>query len=73
MVGQVLFHLAWLYNSNGGSILLVAVWHGLFDYVTACTECKSGLVAATGSTLIMVWAVALVIIFKRPNLSLKER
>lgn len=42
------------------------------DYVTVCTECKSGLIAAI-STLIMVWAVALVIVSKRLNLSLKER
>jgi hypothetical protein len=65
--------LTWLYNSSGGSILIVAVWHGLFDYVTACTECKSGLVAAIVSTAVMIWAVVVVIAFKRPNLSHKER
>jgi hypothetical protein len=65
--------LTWLYNSSGGSILIVAVWHGLFDYVTACTECKSGLVAATVSTLVMIWAVVVVVMFKTPNLSSKER
>jgi membrane protease YdiL (CAAX protease family) len=65
--------LTWLYNSSGGSILIVAVWHGLFDYVTACTECKSGLIAATVSTLVMIWAVVVVVVFKTPNLSSKDR
>lgn len=65
--------LTWLYNSSGGSILIVAVWHGLFDYVTACTECKSGLIAATVSTLVMIWAVVVVVLFKSSNLSSKER
>lgn len=65
--------LTWLYNSSGGSILIVAVWHGLFDYVTACTECKTGLIAATSSTVVMVWAVVIVVLFKRLNLSHKEK
>jgi CAAX protease family protein len=65
--------LTWLYNSSGGSILIVAIWHGLFDYVTACTECKSGLIAATVSTLVMIWAVVVVILFKSMNLSSKVR
>ena len=65
--------LTWLYNSSGGSILVVAVWHGLFDYVTACSECKSGLIAAAVSTLVMIWAVVVVVMFKTPNLSSKER
>jgi len=65
--------LTWLYNSSGGSILIVAVWHGLFDYVTACTECKSGLIAATVSTLVMIWAVVVIAFYKPANLSHKER
>lgn len=65
--------LTWLYNSSGGSILIVTIWHGLFDYVTACTECKSGLIAATVSTLVMVWAVVVVVLFKPTNLSSKQR
>lgn len=65
--------LTWLYNSSGGSILIVAVWHGLFDYVTACTECKSGLIAATLSTLVMIWAIIVVLLFKPANLSRKEK
>ena len=65
--------LTWLYNGSGGSVLIVAVWHGLFDFVTACTQCKSGLVAATVSTFVMVWAVVVVIVYKRTNLSRKQR
>lgn len=65
--------LTWLYNSSGGSVLIVAVWHGLFDYVTACTECKSGLVAALISTLIMIWAIIVVFLYKGANLSHKAK
>jgi len=64
--------LTWLYNSSRGSVLMVALWHGLFDYTTACVECKSGLIAATLSTLVMVWAVVVVVVFKPTNLS-RER
>jgi membrane protease YdiL (CAAX protease family) len=65
--------LTWLYNSSGGSVLIVAVWHGLFDYVTACTQCKSGLIAATLSTLVMIWAVIVVAVFKPTKLSRQEK
>jgi membrane protease YdiL (CAAX protease family) len=65
--------LTWLYNSSGGSVLIVAVWHGLFDYVTACTQCKSGLISATLSTFVMIWAVVVVAVFKPTSLSRKER
>ncbi len=65
--------LTWLYNSSGGSVMIVAVWHALFDYVTACTECKAGLVAASVSTLVMIWAVAVFFLYKSANLSTKER
>ncbi len=65
--------LTWLYNSGRGSVLLVAVWHGLFDYVTACTECKTGVIAAVVSTLVMVWAVVVVVVFKPENLSRRKK
>ena len=61
--------LTWLYNSAAGSILIVAVWHGLFNYTTGCTECKAGVVSAILSTVVMVWAVLVVIIFRPANLS----
>lgn len=67
LAGAIL--LTWLYNSSNGSILIIAVWHGLFDYVTACTECKAGSIAAVLSTLVMIWAVVAVPLFKPANLS----
>jgi hypothetical protein len=56
-----------------GSVLIVAVWHGLFDYVTACTECKSGLIAAVLSMVVMVWAVLILIVCRGTNLSRAEK
>ena len=61
--------LTWLYNSTGGSILMVALWHGAFNFVTACTECKSGTAAAVMSVVVIIWALLLVIYY----LKLKPR
>ena len=33
LCGAVLF--TWIYNGTGGSVLMVAIWHGLFDLLTA--------------------------------------
>jgi membrane protease YdiL (CAAX protease family) len=61
--------LTWLYNSTGGSILLVAVWHGAFNFVTGCVACKAGATSAILSAFVMVWAVLLVVWFKPAALS----
>jgi len=66
MCGAIL--LTWLYNSTGGSIFSVALWHGTFNFITA-SAAGEGLGAAIMSTLVMVWAVALIFIYKPVNLS----
>ena len=65
--GAILF--TWLYNSTHGSVLIVAIWHGAFNFTTACVSCKTGLGAAIVSTMVMVWAVFLVLIYRSSNLS----
>ncbi|MCC6148363.1 MAG: CPBP family intramembrane metalloprotease [Anaerolineaceae bacterium] len=60
--GAVLF--TWLYNGTGGSVLMVALWHGLFDFFTASTA-GGNLIPMVISIAVILWAVILVIV-KRP-------
>lgn len=70
MTGAIVF--TWLYNSTGGSVLMVAIWHGVFDFLSA-SKISGGTIAALMSAAIMVWAVAIVIVFKPANLSRHEK
>lgn len=71
LAGTITF--TWLYNSTGGSILILAIWHGSFNFVTACSVCKTGISSAVVSTLVMVWAVLVVLIYKPAKLSHAEK
>lgn len=71
LAGAITF--TWLYNSTGGSVLLLAIWHGTFNYTTACTTCGDGATAAVVSTLVMVWAVLVVVLFKPARLSRAQK
>jgi len=51
--------LTWLYNSSRGSVLAAALWHASFNFVTASPN-AAGLAVAVTSTLVIVWAVAIV-------------
>jgi membrane protease YdiL (CAAX protease family) len=66
LAGAIVF--TWLYNSTGGSLMVVAVWHGAFNFVTACIACKTGSSAAIVSALVMVWAVLVVVRYKPARL-----
>jgi membrane protease YdiL (CAAX protease family) len=64
--------LTWLFNSSSGSILIVAIWHGCFNFLTS-TNAGNGILAAVVSAAIMVWAVVVVVLFKPKDLSNQAR
>lgn len=68
--GAIVF--TWLFNSTGGSIFVVAIFHGCFNYMTA-TNAGDGILAAVVSAIVMVWAVVVIVIYKPQNLSKQER
>ena len=68
--GAVVF--TWLLNSTNGSILPVAIFHGCFNYVSS-SNAGGGLLAAIVSTLVMIWGVAVIFIYKPKMLSSKEK
>ena len=66
LCGSILF--AWLFNSANGSVLIVAIWHGCFNFITA-SDAGNGVLAAVVSTAVMIWAIVLIFLFKPQNLS----
>jgi hypothetical protein len=53
--------MTWLYNGTRGSIAVVAVWHALFDFFSG-SQATNGLMNGVMSTLIALWAVAIVVV-----------
>ena len=49
-----------LYNRSVGSILMVIVWHGLYNFVSG-TQAATGMLAAVVSTLVMIQGAALIV------------
>lgn len=60
--------LTWLYNTTKGSILILALWHGLFDFFSAA-KVSDGIIAAIMSTVFMIWAVVVVVVYKPAHLA----
>ncbi len=55
--------LTWLYNSAKDSILMVAIWHGCFNFITA-SKADVGILPAVVSTIVIVWAVVVIALYK---------
>ena len=64
--------LAWLYNSTRGSILMAALFHGGYNFWDA-SPADTGFVYDTINALLIIWAVALVVVFRPANLSHKGK
>ncbi len=57
--------LTWLFNGSGGSVAVVALWHGCFNCLTASVAADP-LVPAVLSTVVVFWA-ALVLFIGGPS------
>jgi len=64
--------LTWLYNTTRGSVLMVAVWHALFDLFTAA-KAIDAYNSALQSAVIMILAVIIVAAFRPANLSREKK
>jgi membrane protease YdiL (CAAX protease family) len=62
----------WLFNSTGGSVLVVALLHASMNFVTA-SRAGQGAMAAVVSTVFMIWGILVVILFKPANLARGDR
>ncbi len=65
--------LTWLYNSCEGSILMVILWHGTFNLFTATSGQATASIASIISTLVMVFVIIILVIFKPTTLSDQEK
>jgi membrane protease YdiL (CAAX protease family) len=63
---------SWIYNSTRGSLLMVILFHALFDMLSVS---KAGGTSAPAVMSAVVWilAVAVVVLFKPANLSRQEK
>jgi hypothetical protein len=58
--------LTWLYNSST-SILMVTIWHGCFNFITASTA-DVGILPTVVSMIVVVLSVVVVIRYKPRDL-----
>jgi len=70
LCGAVL--LTWLYNGTGGSILMVALWHGTFDLFTA-SKAGQDVIPIVMSALVIAWALFIANVEKRWGFRFQEK
>ena len=58
----------WLYNTSGGSLLVVIVFHALFDFLSV-TPAGGDAAPALMSAGVIIWAVLIVIFFRPAQLA----
>ncbi len=68
LAGAIIF--TWLYNSTGGSTLMVALWHGALN---TGTPYSPGVIQMIFYTFIMVAAVIIVVVARPANLARSEK
>ncbi len=56
VMGSIL--LSWIYRGSGNSILMVALWHGLFDFVSA-SPVAEGTANAVISIVVIGWVIVI--------------
>lgn len=56
VMGSIL--LAWIYRGSGNSILMVALWHGTFDFVSA-SPVAAGSANAVISIVVITWVLVI--------------
>jgi len=64
--GTIFF--TWLYNSSRGRVLMLILWHGFFDFITA-SKAGEGSAAIILSIIVMIWAVVVILVYKPTELS----
>lgn len=64
--------LTWLYNSTSGSLLMVILFHGMFNFFSASGVGGTN-TASVMSAAIMVWAVVVIILYGPANLSVRKK
>ncbi len=62
----------WFYNSTGGSLLIVTLFHGFFDFLSVSSAGGES-AAIVMSAAVMILAVLIVLLYKTDNLSSQAR
>lgn len=70
IAGTIVF--TWLYNSSHGSVLMIILWHGFFDFITA-SKAGEGSAAIILSAIVMTWALVVIFVYKPARLSAEEK